>query len=283
MVNSVFVLHAYYGATKNVVKNICLLDEKLHFPVDTNGRSRLQYLLDELYPSDWAAWDICENKLKQFQDLGIEKEIGDIRFGGLIPEFSPELKQILPHKNVILPSTLFEIADELKQHPGFKVLAIAPDTMFGLNWQVRAYSMKYSSIDGINPSPCPVLDFNFTFTDKTKIFKFIEKYGRQTWDEINLANFYDVARGYRRRLRRSGMTVMPMELVIFKENWTKLVSYLNNYFDIEIPYQQAHEVLTQWNSLHWPVEETNDWTHRSAFKQFRTEETGQKLMLADTI
>lgn len=272
----IFALHAYYGAVKNVVKNLCLLDEKNNFfPNELKGRTILDFFKNEVYPAVYKSWGDCEIKLKSFEQFGIKMEIGDVRVGGLYPEVNPILSKILKEKNFIIPVTQWATVLDLMKSDQIKFLGIAPTTDSGLNWQVRAYTMKYGSS---NPE-----DFNFTFPNKEKITEFISRHGEQVWREVNICNFYDIAETNRQILLDSGMTVMPMELVIWKQNWSSLVDYLNQYFDIEIPKDSAIELLEKWSSLHWPTETTNDWEYRHIFKEFRTKDLMEKLSLCDQI
>ena len=266
----VFVLHADIGAAKNIAKNICLLDESIYFPVPLGNMSRQDYLLNFLYPTDYKDWFSCEYRLKQYTMFGIEMDLGDPRVGGLIP-LNSQLIEILQNQSFILDLMDHTTAIDLGKQNYVKMLAIAPTTMFGLNWQIRAYTMKYGA-DRM---------FNFTFRNEDNIEKFRQAYGNDTWVEVNLCNFYDKVRERRRILNRSGMSVMPLELIIWPERWPELIDYLEQFFELTIPKDQAYTVLKQWMSLHWPTEETDNWQHQHIFKQYRPLKTTNKLALCE--
>jgi len=268
--NKLFAIQADIGAAKNIVKNVCHLDESTFFPAHTD--KRLQYLMDHLYPVKYNNWFACEYKLKQYTDYGIDMDLGDPRIGGLVP-LNAQLESILETKNFMLDIMDMKTAEDLSKAPYAKILSVAPDTMFGLSWQVRAYTMKYGA----------ERMFNFTFMDVDDIEKFKNKHGEKAWVKVNLMNFYDMVRLRRRLLRRSELTIMPMEWVITPEFWPKMLEYLDSYFGLTIPKDQALILLDRWLSLHWPTNETYNWEHSYAFKECRTIEDSDWFKLCDDI
>ena len=199
-------------------------------------------------------------------------DLGDVRLPGIDP-LHPVLAEILQHKDFICDVMQHDTAVSIAQQPFAQVLAIAPTTMFGLNWQIRAYTMKYGA-DRM---------FNFTFEDTACVDQFIQTHGQDTWVKVNLVNFYDKVRERRRILRRSGLPIMPMEWIIFEQHWDTLFDFLDSFFAIHIPRPQAHEIMQQWSSLHWPVGSTDDWEYRNIFKQYRTKEICDLLALCESI
>jgi len=272
MSKQILVLHADIGAAKNISKNICLLDESVFFPVNLQGMSRLDYLMKYLYPTNYRDWFRCEYRLKQYTDHGISMDLGDPRVPGLIP-LNQQLEKIIEQQHFILDLMDHNTALDLNQVDYVKLLSIAPTTMFGLNWQIRAYTMKYGA----------GRMFNFTFQDENYIEKFKQAHGEEIWVTVNLCNFYDKVRERRRILNRSKLPVMPLELIIWPERWPDLVDYLEKFFGLSIPKDQAYTLLNQWMSLHWPTEQTNDWEYHNVFKEFRTIETTKKLTLCEGI
>lgn len=268
----VLVLHADIGAAKNIAKNVCLLDESVFFPVDLKGHSRLEYLLKFLYPDDYTDWFQCEYRLKDYKAHGIHMELADPRTPGLIP-LNNHLTKILQSQNFIIDLMDHNTAVDLSACDYVNMLAIAPKTMHGLNWQIRAYTMKYRAHRM----------FNFTFRNSDNIKKFIDKFGTDTWVEVNLCNFYDKVRERRRILQRSNLKIMPLELIIWPDRWPELLVYLEKTFDLAIPRDQAYALLNQWMSLHWPTDQTNSWEYAHVFKEFRTLETTCKLSLCEQI
>jgi hypothetical protein len=270
MVKKILALHADIGAAKNIVKNLCLLDDSVWFPVSLRGLSRLDFLLKFLYPSDYKDWFSCEYILKDYKKYDIQMDLGDPRVGGLIP-LNSKIKKILEQKNFILDIMDHPTAVNLSKQSYTNVLAIAPITMFGLNWQIRAYTMKYGASRM----------FNFTFCNENNILQFKEKYGESDWIDVNLCNFYDKVRQRRRILNTSILKSIPLELVIWPDNWPKLITTLEQTFGILIPKNQAHRLLTQWMSLHWPTSETNNWKYSYIFKEFRTIDITKKLSFCE--
>jgi hypothetical protein len=270
MSKQILVLHADIGAAKNITKNICLLDQSVFFPVDLQGMSRLDYLMKYLYPTNYRDWFACEYRLKQYTSHGIHMELGDPRIDGLIP-LNKHLTDIIDQQHFILDLMDHNTALDLSHCEYVNLLAIAPNTTFGLNWQIRAYTMKYGA-DKM---------FNFTFCDINTIEQFKQIHGQQTWVDVNLCNFYDMVRQRRRILNRSKLHVMPLELIIWPHNWSYLIEYLEKIFGLEIPRDQAYTLLTQWMSLHWPTEKTNDWKYQYIFKEFRPLEITKKLALCE--
>lgn len=259
MVKKVLVVHADIGAAKNIAKNLCLLDESVYFPVSLRGLSRIDFLLQYLYPSDLKDWFACEYVLKNYNAHGIAMDLGDPRSGGLIP-LNAHLVDVLRSQHFILDLMDHATALDLAQHDYVRLLSIAPSTMFGLNWQIRAYTMKYGASRM----------FNFTFRDETNIEKFKSKHGEKIWIDVNLCNFYDIVRARRRILARSRLPVIPLELIIWPQRWPELLESLETWFGLEIPRREAYVLLQQWMSLHWPTENTDDWQYRHIFKQNRS-------------
>ena len=268
--NKIFVVHADIGAAKNIVKNLCLLDESIHFPVPLQGLSRLDFLLKFLYPLDYNDWFSCEYTLKKYTAHGIEMDIGDPRSGGLIP-LNDKLAHILVDQHFILDLMDHGTATALHTQPHCLVLGIMPYSTLGLNWQIRAYTMKYGA----------ERMFNFTFPDARSIELFKERYGAVSWIDVNLTNFYDMVRQRRLKLRNSGIHVIPLECIIWPSRWEELFASLDKFFNIAIPREQAVKLITQWFSLHWPTETTNDWEHSNIFLPNRDIDVMKKLQLCE--
>jgi hypothetical protein len=268
--NKIFIVHADIGAAKNIVKNLCLLDERIHFPVPLQGLSRLDFLLKFLYPLDYTDWFSCEYTLKNYTAHGIEMDIGDVRSGGLIP-LNTKLLHILADQHFILDLMDHGTAMELTTQPHCLVLGIMPYSTLGLNWQIRAYIMKYGA----------ERMFNFTFPNTHSIDLFKERYGIGTWVDVNLTNFYDMVRQRRLKLRNSKIPVIPLECIIWPSRWEELFTRLDHFFNISIPREQAVKLITQWFSLHWSTETTNDWEHSNIFLPNRDIDVMKKLQLCE--
>lgn len=258
---NILVVHADIGAAKNIVKNICLLDESIHFPVPLNGYSRLEFLLKFLYPTNYTDWFKCEYTLKDYKAYGIRMDLGDPRIEGIIP-INSKLQEVLDNKHFILDQMDYSTALELHNQDYCKVLGVMPYTTLGLNWQIRAYTMKY----GANRM------FNFTFPDENKIKKFKHNYGERAWILANLANFYDKVRERRLLLYKSNIEVIALECIIYPNRWGELFSKLEEFYGINIPRAEAQILLSQWTSLHWDIQETNNWQYKNIFKNFRNKE-----------
>lgn len=269
--NKVFVLHADIGAAKNIVKNICLLDESIHFPVPLRGLSRLDFLLTYLYPTDYEDWFKCEYVLKGYEKYGIRMELGDPRVEGIIPP-NTKLSNVLENKHFILDQMDFGTALDLHRQNYCEVLGIMPYTTLGLNWQIRAYTMKYGASRM----------FNFTFPDESNIEKFKKLHGERSWVLANLANFYDKVRERRLILYKSNIKCIPLECIIFPNRWEELFNALEDFFNITIPRNEAKILISQWASLHWKTNETNEWEYKNIFKNFRDREVLDSLYKCST-
>lgn len=258
---NIFVVHADIGAAKNIVKNICLLDESIYFPVPLMGLTRLEFLLKYLYPTNYKDWFKCEYTLKDYEGYGIRMDLGDPRIEGIIP-INSKLQKVLDNKHFILDQMDHLTALELDKQDYCKVLGIMPYTTFGLNWQIRAYTMKYGASRM----------FNFTFPNENKIKKFKHQYGERAWILANLANFYDKIRERRLILYKSNIEIIALECIIYPNRWDELLMKLEEFYNINIPRHQARILLSQWTSLHWNIKETNDWEYKNIFKNFRDKE-----------
>jgi hypothetical protein len=268
--NKVLVLHADIGAAKNIAKNLCLLDESIHFPINLHGESRLNFLLRKLYPTNYSDWFKCEYVLKDYTKYGIEMDIGDVRSGGIVP-LNQKLVDVLEHKHFILDLMDHGTAINLDHSHYCSVLGIMPYTTLGLNWQIRAYTMKYGA----------GRMFNFTFPDEDTIERFKQQYGTDTWVDVNLTNFYDMVRRRRNILRQSDIKNIPLECIIWPHRWEELFTHLETAFDITIPRDQAMTLISQWFSLHWPTETTNDWEYNRIFLPNRHKTVTDNLHLCE--
>lgn len=262
---NILIVHADLGAAKNIVKNICLLDKNVHFPVSTNDR--LNFLLNIVYPKNYSDWFIGEYAVKDYESFGIKIIQGDATIDGIkYPD--KKLLTILEKQNYILDLYNFCAALEATEISHCQVLGIIPTTTLGLNWQVRAYVMKKQ----------PHLMHNFTFINRDNIQKYIEKYSLHDWILANLTNFYESVARQSLVLKSSNIPCISLEHIIYPTNWYQLIENLNEYFHLNIPKDQALELLNHWNNLHWNIDDTNIWQYNNIFLENRNQEVIQALM-----
>jgi len=125
-----FVIHADLGAAKNIIKNVLLLNNSVHWPVKPVA-NRLQYLIEMYQQCSWETWLDCKYKLKTYQNDGIGMALGDVSCQGLLP-LNDQMTRILEAKNYAIDLFDHTLATQLNTQPYVKLLGIIPTTDLGL-------------------------------------------------------------------------------------------------------------------------------------------------------
>lgn len=262
MVNKLFVFHGDLGAGKNILKNIVLLSDQVHFPVATN-ENRAQWLITNIYkPESKFDWFVYEYALKDYQRFGINMVAGDADVDQLLNIPLP-LKHLLEDRNYALDLFNKYRTHEIAELDYVKFLMVYPETEFGIRWQVRAYAEKKK----------PDQMHNFTYINQDLIAKHQEQYGVDSWIKVNLYNFYQDVQDYVKTLKLKSWPFVPMEWLLDQSKWSELVETLENNFSVTINHTEAYRLLQAWTELHWPVNSTDTWEHIDIFDNFRSTES----------
>lgn len=252
-------LHADFGAAKNIVKNLLLLNDTVYWPVNTTD-NKLNVLINKIYPANWTDWFDHEYYLKTYPDVGIEMDLGDVTEIGLLP-LSKELNKILKTQHYAIDVFDHKLAVKLHNTDYSKVLSIFPSTDIGLAWQVRAFTLKKTAVNM----------HNFTCSNLDDVNRAKEEFGINNWITANLINFYDYCSRNRNQWQQDGIPKIDLELIIFPENWNTLLDKLENYFEVTLNRMDSIALLEAWTALHWPVSETYNWEYSHIFPKNRTQ------------
>jgi hypothetical protein len=260
MVKNLFIFHGDLGAGKNILKNIVLLSEDVHFPAAVLD-NRAEWLIKNIYkPESKIDWFKYEYTLKDYQKYGVEMIQGDANVDQILC-LPPSLQFLLKSQNYAMDLFNKHRAAELVNLPYVKFLAVYPTTEQGLRWQIRAYAEK----------KIPEHMHNFTYIDQSLIEKHKSKYGVSSWTKVNLYNFYKDAENYVDQIKQKQWPMVPLEWLLDSSQWPILLAFLQDYFCVVINFKQAHTVLDAWTDLHWPISKTDEWEHIDIFDGFRTE------------
>lgn len=248
MVN--FLVAGDIGAAANLVRNIMLLSDEVHWPLD---QPRLETILKQ-YPerlkTNIQEWIFIEVRLRFFA-----------KFYGI--DLSHELNWADYEKNIqstnkpavfINHSFTWELDTFLTFAQHMPSLIVMPTTDFGLEWQIRAYCEK-KGVDIMH---------NFTFPDCIEEQKadYISKHGLEAWCKENIANMRMIIKDRRDYVVKTvdRDMILPLEWLIGPYE-LPAIDKIQEYFNINIDVDQATQVLTTWKNLHWPVEQTYNWEY----------------------
>ena len=249
MVN--FLVAGDIGAAANLIRNIMLLSDDIHWPLE---QPRLATILNQ-YPERLTVnkleWIFIEVKLRFFE-----------RYYGIDP--SHDLNWVNYKKNLIATeqpavfinhSFVWELDNFLTFAEHLPSIIVMPTTDLGLEWQVRAYCEK-KGVDIMH---------NFTFPDRIEEQKaeYIAKHGTEAWHKENIANMKMIIRERRDHIMNTVDldTIIPLEWALSGRDDQLIVDKLSHHFNININFAQASTVLTTYRSRHWPLEDTHNWKY----------------------
>jgi hypothetical protein len=246
-----FLVAGDIGAASNLIRNIMLLSNDIHWPLE---QSRLTTILNQ-YPERLTVnkleWIFIEVKLRFFD-----------RYYGIDP--SHDLNWANYEKNLIATeqpavfinhSFVWELDNFFTFAKHMPSIIVMPTTDLGLEWQIRAYCEK-KGVDIMH---------NFTFLDRIEEqkAKYIDQHGVEAWHRENIANMKMIIRERRDHIMNTVNlnTIVPLEWVLSGNDDQLIVDKLSHYFDININLDQALTVLNTYRSRHWPLEDTHNWKY----------------------
>jgi hypothetical protein len=259
--HKLFVFHGDLGAAKNILKNVVLLSNEMYFPYDTTNR--LEFFKDKIYPpgtiDDWFS---SEYAMKDYSKQGIEMILGDCSVDDLVV-LPINLKKILTKNSYAVDLFNKEEAWRVVDLPHVKFLMVYPFSDLGVKWQVRAYATKKK----------PEQMHNFTYMDPSDVNLHIKTFGLESWIKVNLFNFYQHVLAYQSELKTLSWPKVHLEQVINPAHWHQLITTLTDYFQVDINFNDATDLLQVWSNQHWPLDKTLEWEHNDIFDDSRSEKS----------
>lgn len=248
MVN--FLVAGDVGAASNLVRNIMLLSEDVDWPLKT---SRFETIINQ-YPrrlkTNMQEWIDVEAKLGFFKRFYDVDPSHDLNWNDYKKYIKPTNKPAV----FVNHSFVWELDNFKTFAKHMPSLIVMPTTDLGLEWQIRAYCEK----KGVE------IMHNFTFPNDVEKQKaqYIQDHGIEAWCRENIANMKTIIKDRRDHVINTvdNDIILPLEWLIGSHGLSA-VDKIREYFDIDIDVDQATEVLTMWNSLHWPVEQTFNWKY----------------------
>ena len=258
--NIIFVW-ADLGSAKNFVKNLILLSPNVHMMHNVKHEDKMHYFKNQIYPDylkdKLNSWFAHEYKLRQYKtEYGYDftEESYDGKLFDII--LNDQAKHILQDKKIVFTIHDFESIKKIKKtYTDAQIFYVCPEGKQATLWQIRAYCEKkgYKSAH------------NFTFEKNIEENKktFIEKYGIDEYVKTNLINMTEVIDSRQQEWKQwalqNNVTVIDLEDVLL--NKTQYIDQINAQAKININLNQAKELYTMWQKLHWPYEETIEWAY----------------------
>lgn len=265
--NNIIVLWADLGAAKNFVKNTLLLDPVVDIPVVANlptVADRLQWLQENIYTPglDIAKWLDHEYLLRTYQSFyGFDFTITPYTGQDFEMILNDHAVQLLENNKKIV-FAVHEI-DSVRYlvDKGVQLVMVAPQTDFGVHWQIRAYCEKLGAEKM----------HNFTFSDSVEQQKqqYIQLHGQDEWVRLNLTNMRHILSDRNKEWQtwalEKNIPILALEQILTPTN--DLVDQLNKLFDISVQYKEFDLLYKSWMGLHWPLDQTLNWKHSYIFDE----------------
>ena len=249
MVN--FLVAGDIGAAANLIRNIMLLSDDVHWPYQ---RSRLDTILNQ-YPerltTDKLEWIFIEVKLRFFQAQYNIDPSHDLNWA----EFETNVVNYDKPAVFINHSFVWELDNFQTFAKHMPTIIVMPTTDLGLEWQIRAYCEK-KGVDIMH---------NFTFPDRIEEQKaqYINQHGVEAWHRENIANMKTIIRDRRDHILNTvdPTMILPLEWALTGMDDRRIVDQLSKRFNITIDFAQASQVLNTWRSRHWALADTYNWKY----------------------
>lgn len=265
--NNVIVLWADLGAAKNFVKNTLLLDPIVDMPIMSElptAADRLAWLQHNIYTPgfDISKWLDHEYLLRNYQffygfDFTITPYTGQ-DFDSILNDHAKQLLE--NHRKIVFTVHDIESVQYLVDK-GVHVTMIAPQTDFGVQWQIRAYCEKLGAEKM----------HNFTFPDSVEQQKqqYIQLHGQDEWVRLNLTNMRcmltDRSKEWQQWAKEKNIPILSLEQVL--DPTADWLDQINKMFDINVQYEEFKSLYKSWINLHWPIDQTLNWKHSYIFNE----------------
>jgi hypothetical protein len=236
------VIVADLGAAGNLVKNILLLSEEIHWPMPADRYDTIiaQYPTTLKF-SDWLETEYQLRFWNKYYGVDISDDINIDKFNQ---------RHRCDKSVVYLNHSAFYQKNELNSiEKDIEILYVAPVTEFGLLWQIRSYCEK-KTVEKLH---------NFTFDSDIVRQKqiYCNEYGEESYYRLNVQNFKSIVNQRQQEFGKPDITLEQL-LLNFTED---TVLTLSKRFNITIDINKAKTVIQLWRNLHWPLNQTKNWKY----------------------
>jgi hypothetical protein len=235
------------GAAGNLIKNLVLLSDDIHWPLTDD---RYQTILNQYISlNNFSEWLTVEYRLRFWK-----KEYGiDLSDNLDFEQYKNINKCSLPIV-FLNHSAFFQLTEFNKFIPCIDIVYIAPVSKFGVDWQVRSYCEKKT---------VPLLhDFSYETNRIEQITHYKNTNGTESYYRMNIANMKDIL-AIRQKMFKAHVSdncFIPLEELI-QGPIDNIINVLSTSFNITLPVHQVIEVVDAWRHLHWPPEKTSEWKY----------------------
>jgi hypothetical protein len=236
------VIVADLGAAGNLVKNILLLSEEIHWPMPADRYDTIiaQYPTTLKF-SDWLETEYQLRFWNKYYGVDISDDINIDKFNQ---------RHRCDKSVVYLNHSAFYQKNELNSiEKDIEILYVAPVTEFGLLWQIRSYCEK-KTVEKLH---------NFTFDSDVVQQKqiYCKEHGEESYYRLNVQNFKAIVNQRQKEFRKPDITLEQL----LSSSVEDTVFILSKKFNIAIDVNKADTVVQLWRNLHWPLEQTKNWKY----------------------
>lgn len=235
------------GAASNLVRNILLLSNKTDWPLLT---SRSDTISNQYLSSNFHNWLSVEYKLRFWNiHYGI-----DLSNNLNWQQYSNT--NLLRSESIVFinHSAVWQHEEYKKFKNNLKILYVAPETEFGVKWQVRSYVEKKT----------PALLHNFSFNNDVDFQKntFIKNNGIENYFRLNICNMFNIIKQRQQEFKCAldNELFLPLETII-NGSPKIVVDFLKKIVSDDLDEEQAINTIESWRNLHWQVNETHRWKY----------------------
>ena len=239
------------GAGANIVKNLLLLGN-FHWPLQSN---KYQTLLNQ-YPNnlqlqDWLSKEYFLRYWNKYYNIDLSDHLDYVAYEKNCK--SVDLPIVFINHSAFYQESEFE-----KFSQNLDVLFVTPVSLFGLEWQIRAYVAK-KTIELLH-------DFSFPDNKEASKKNFVEQHGLEAYYRFNVQNMKEIVDQRQKDFikRMTPSQIFPLENLL-TQSGDKLCDYFNLRFNQNIDSHNFETVLSHWRSLHWPLDQTANWEYHDLF------------------
>lgn len=230
------------GAAGNLVRNLLLLSNQVDWPLPTN---RLDTILQQYLPNtDLSQWLNIEYRLRfwdRFYNVDLSDNIDLEKFQKRKITSDPVI--YLNHSAFYQPTEYHQLASQVS------TLYVAPQTDFGLRWQIRSYCEK-KTVEKLH-------NFSFENNIDEQRSQYCATHGVESYYKLNIKNFAEIVK---HRQANFGIPDISLELLLSGPA-EEIIDCFYTCLSIRIDVNQAKQVLEKWRQCHWPMNETDNWKY----------------------
>lgn len=226
------------GSCINLIRNLILLDSTVHWPIDVGITDKINYLKSNVYNvSDINHWLKHEIKIRNtYFDLTKLEQLE-----------SEEILNLAKTSKICLLSHSYKLVFEaVKKYPEIKIISSYADSLHSLKWQLRSSIEKLGGLEKL---------YNYIDIDKNA---FLDKYTIEEYYQKNVTTMYNEFIKQTKYIESIGRCKIPLSSILNCEV-NKIVSSLNNFCDLNLTFDQVHEIMDCWQKLHWDLDDTDNY------------------------